>query len=574
MFDNGIVSFKQPGQPGAISPWAWSSAPVNNSGSSYFISALWADIAPKWGTTTYTTQTDGTYMKYMWNNISEYYSGGSRLSNFALTIRSDGTFSATYANVNLQTSNTSIGYVGDITKNEFTQVYWAPFGTNIQNVSDWSGATTPPVVEPQYPSQCSTNTLYSTLCPGYAEAYAASVAIASVQQLTTNITNPVVETVQPETTTPVIETVSTPTSSNVTSDPTQVQTQTQTPQVSASVSTPVAAAVTQQATTTQTPAATQTQTSSSSSSVSLSTILNIVRSEQSRISAVESSTVQQANDAASQAAAQATSQAQSVASQNASNSQQSSQTSTTSNTTSNQTQSTQSSSVALLQSNADKTSVVNITAQSGVQQFNDTQQVQTDQNNTISSTPTVNIIQPIVDTTTNYNQINENIVVLAPYKVPDIVQSTQISIPETIQPVVSFEIKNTEVQVVREDDTPRVESIPLTGRSPMRDYLDEKQTVSVDDKQQNNKPTEHKKVLPDNDLAQGGVTIAAMSKEPVGYDLYSVSIKDSTFYPPKDIYKKQKVVDNERVLRMMNGKSDKVHEQMVNQQYNGYFTNN
>jgi hypothetical protein len=58
-----------------------------------------------------------------------------------------------------------------------------------------------------------------------------------------------------------------------------------------------------------------------------------------------------------------------------------------------------------------------------------------------------------------------------------------------------------------------------------------------------------------------------MAKMPPGYELYSMGIKDAPFYPPKEVYKNQRVVDNARVQRFMNAKSDSVHQQMVDQQY-------
>jgi hypothetical protein len=43
---------------------------------------------------------------------------------------------------------------------------------------------------------------------------------------------------------------------------------------------------------------------------------------------------------------------------------------------------------------------------------------------------------------------------------------------------------------------------------------------------------------------------------------------DGSFYAPREIYKGQRNVDNQRLLRGLTGGSDSLHEQMVNQQYN------
>jgi hypothetical protein len=72
----------------------------------------------------------------------------------------------------------------------------------------------------------------------------------------------------------------------------------------------------------------------------------------------------------------------------------------------------------------------------------------------------------------------------------------------------------------------------------------------------------------DNDAA-GGVTIATIAKMPPGYDLYtSLSIRDANFYKPEELYRGQKTVDNVRLLRGLTGASDRVHQEMVDSQYN------
>jgi hypothetical protein len=69
----------------------------------------------------------------------------------------------------------------------------------------------------------------------------------------------------------------------------------------------------------------------------------------------------------------------------------------------------------------------------------------------------------------------------------------------------------------------------------------------------------------DNEIA-GGVNISRMATAPVGYNQYlNLVIADAAFYAPKEIYKGQKTVDNVRALRQMS--SDRLHQEMVNQQY-------
>lgn len=69
-----------------------------------------------------------------------------------------------------------------------------------------------------------------------------------------------------------------------------------------------------------------------------------------------------------------------------------------------------------------------------------------------------------------------------------------------------------------------------------------------------------------NELA-GGVDIAMLALQPKGYESYSFVMKDASFYEPKEIYNKQTNVDNIKVLRQLS--SDRLHQEMVDQQYKG-----
>jgi hypothetical protein len=75
-----------------------------------------------------------------------------------------------------------------------------------------------------------------------------------------------------------------------------------------------------------------------------------------------------------------------------------------------------------------------------------------------------------------------------------------------------------------------------------------------------------KKNTTDSTVA-GDVSIAAMATQPAGYNSYSVTMPDAAFYAPKEIYRNQKVVDNQRLMRGLTRGSDSLHEQMMEQQY-------
>jgi hypothetical protein len=68
--------------------------------------------------------------------------------------------------------------------------------------------------------------------------------------------------------------------------------------------------------------------------------------------------------------------------------------------------------------------------------------------------------------------------------------------------------------------------------------------------------------------AAGNVDITAIAQTPQGFELYMNGMRDGQFYAPKEIYKGQKTVDNARAERFLNGKSDVLHQMMIEQQYN------
>jgi hypothetical protein len=72
-----------------------------------------------------------------------------------------------------------------------------------------------------------------------------------------------------------------------------------------------------------------------------------------------------------------------------------------------------------------------------------------------------------------------------------------------------------------------------------------------------------------NEVA-GSVDIANIATQPKGYDAYAqMTLKDTSFYKVEDIYKGQQNVDNVRLLRGLTSGSDRLHQNMVNQQYKG-----
>lgn len=69
----------------------------------------------------------------------------------------------------------------------------------------------------------------------------------------------------------------------------------------------------------------------------------------------------------------------------------------------------------------------------------------------------------------------------------------------------------------------------------------------------------------DNEAA-GGVSLAVMAVAPQGYgDYLNFTLRDAAFYAPREVYRNQRNVDNQRALRQLT--NDSRHREMVEQQY-------
>jgi len=77
-----------------------------------------------------------------------------------------------------------------------------------------------------------------------------------------------------------------------------------------------------------------------------------------------------------------------------------------------------------------------------------------------------------------------------------------------------------------------------------------------------------KRNVTNNELAVG-IDLTKMAVQPVGFNNYTtLTLSDAAFYEPKEVYKNQRVVDNARAQRLLQGASDRLHQEMVNSQYN------
>ena len=133
--------------------------------------------------------------------------------------------------------------------------------------------------------------------------------------------------------------------------------------------------------------------------------------------------------------------------------------------------------------------------------------------------------------------------------------SSTIPTPTTIA-VNRVEQKNVEMESTQQSNV-------MGLNSPINNILQQRMNI---DNTNVDQPTETVKgnVQP-NELA-GNIDIASIAVNPAGFAAYtSLTIKDGQLYKPEEIYKNQVTVDNARALRQLS--SDRLHQEMVNQQY-------
>jgi len=314
---------------------------------------------------------------------------------------------------------------------------------------------------------------------------------------------------------PVVQAATQPTETVSTSSPTAVVT-----------TQPVANTT---APTSVTPATTTAATTSSQSKpgASLQQILGIVRAEQDRVSSVEKQTVSQAVSAALTTSSKAKEEAETVALQAV---QQ-----LTSQTTFQGGNSVQTNSK----------SVVNVLANSGPQAGS----AITNSFKPTEIAASIQQPQPI--------QILQNIAPAA-----SIIQQEQPRLPEqiffsntpaSIAPVPKIEVP---------EPTKLVAAIRPGEFTPFS--LTDTTEIKQPEVNQNTGPSVNKSVS-NNELATGK-GIEQLATIPKSFNLYTQALlQDAQFYSDKPVYRNQRVVDNQKVLRQLS--SDRLHQQLVELQY-------
>lgn len=535
MYDNGIISFIQPGQPGSLSPWQWNASPIDQVGANYFIASLWADISPT-SSTRYTYSGDATQMKYTWTDIAEFYSAGSpspRYSTFSTTIKPDGTISTSFASVNLQTSNISSGVVGNKSAGEFQSFYYGSYGSP-NTMTDWTYVGTyvpPPPPPPPY-------------VPPPEPAYVAPVV---VEDTMATIEEPVVQQI---------------TTMQVTADPIVEATK-----QAAVVETSVASSPVEQ--TVQAATLSPVEKKSGPSVDAQSIARNNQKALATLTDSVVSSSIQGSIEAGAASAEASLTVGSSMSSSSSGGSSSSSTygTSESSSSTSSSSKITNSfiaeSTLAYSQNNnSTSESVANL--QIGISSSTDStiasidssllQPRQLTQQDSDTSTATVDL--PVA--------IDSVLELFKPAK-----GSSSAEIMEAGAEVFALEeavmqynsMQDMPAQVITDDINPTsVRGLAAMTSAPR--FVEEEEP-----KDQPKEPQLEDKGLAE--LAESGAKLEALQVVPVGYFNYlNLAYKDVAFYKDRKIYRKQKVVDNLRILRAINARDNKTFSSMINSQYN------
>jgi len=182
-FDNGVVSFYSPNlYPQRFGGQQFFAEPLNDNLASQFhysIMPLWSDLLNYNGS--FYTQGDSSYLKYTWENVSQF-GYPDRLNTFSLEIRPTGYIGVQYDKININGYPVTAGYVGNASLGEWNQIYHSS-GSSVSTggISNWSTDQTvatdcsnalahpgcPGYEQAFYDQQCAADPLYDSGCPGF-----------------------------------------------------------------------------------------------------------------------------------------------------------------------------------------------------------------------------------------------------------------------------------------------------------------------------------------------------------------------------------------------------------------------
>ncbi len=419
--------------------------------------------------------------------------------------------------------------------------FWAgPYGPEITNVSFQLKYSVDP---------CTTNPLYSANCSGY---------LAALNNLVPQQTQ--------STTTTAIQTIQEPIAPVA---PATVASVSQTTQQVAAV---VAQTLQPQ---------TQQQQSQQSGNTQLG--LSVIARNQDRERQIQASAVQQALDIAQQATLRTEQQAISTVQQQVEQTQQSLLANTV------VMHSATSQIAAITQQAQRQTDSLNVrTVQDPSQQQNVVQQVQ---NASVAPAQQLQVPQQLVQQTVLATTIQQQQPVqVSKFQQESLVQAVVSALPQpvqqevTLQPqaqqsVVRSQVADSTPQTTVQEQQPAQQQAParsvepetqpsttlalLDRTNPLSEFLNPQVNVST---QSTTSVTQDVRREQQNNELAGGINLDRMATQPVGYQQYlGLALLDAKFYATREIYGKQTTVDNQRALRQLS--SDRLHQQMVNQQY-------
>lgn len=446
------------------------------------------------------------------------------------------TFDTPYASKDLST--VQYGFVG------MDSNFWAgTYGPEIFNISFSLKYSVDP---------CATNPMYSPTCPGYLDALAKLLPPATATT-TSTIADPITATSTSGSSTTTVVTDPVASTVSVSSATTIGQ-----PSVVASIVSAPSSTITASPSLSSTSQSTK-ESSSGNSNTSLA--LSIISKNSDR-DAAGSAVAQAAVSQAQAAANQAQQEAQSVAANAVANSttgssastngQQSSGNGIRVNNNSNSTNFT-------LQSG--QTNIA--TAMSGPQISNNATAQQQSSGTSISIANS----QSVVVANVNTQQSTATTFALPLLQPQQLVFSAPVvSVFQTEQALQIQTLTQSSNRTTQSTETYSI--VPpnfLTDKSnPLTDIIEGKQNIPQSNTIANVGPSVNKNAK-DNEIA-GGVDLNKMALAPTGYgDYLNFTMRDAAFYAPKEVYRNQRNVDNQRALRQLT--NDSKHKDMVEMQY-------
>lgn len=402
--------------------------------------------------------------------------------------------------------NAQYGFVGQDNN------YWVgPYGPEITGVNFSLKYSVDP---------CATNPLYSTTCKGYMDALAKLSPTASTSTDTLSLPPPPEDSVPPPGSPPppsnLQQSGPLPPPGSTPPPPGATQTAANNPTGSPPANQPPPPGGAQQSRAGEVKTVGDNK-SGSSSGPSLASVMSMISGNQARIGNEARAVVQAAESQATAAATSAQQQAESVAGSL-----------TAQSIAGSMTQSAASTSAAVVVSTQSQMSVVNV---AGVPQ-----------------TSVVSVGGLRAATTSTF-------------------ADTASALPQGMIPrqvdLYSFQLPQGRSANSIEPDVLPAEGIRLGSRSVLSDVIEQRPMLQTTVSQEQKTDAVNKNAQP-NEVA-GRVDIAAMATQPVGYQTYSFTLTDATFYAPREIYRNQRTVDNARALRQLT--NDGKHREMVEQQY-------